>query len=101
MPRRLSNGRPGCHFDSQAVLGKIAPRFNVNTHFAWSMIVLGGVLLLIGCLSLLWPISTWFGRLPGDIRVEGRNFRFYFPIATCLLLSLVLTLVIGVIRFFR
>ncbi len=73
----------------------------MNNYFAWSIIALGAVLLLIGALSLFWPITSWFGRLPGDIRFEGRNVRFYFPIATCLLLSLVLTLVVGVIRFFR
>jgi hypothetical protein len=40
----------------------------------------------------------WIGRLPGDIRVEKENFRFYFPITTMILLSLLLTLVINIIR---
>lgn len=40
----------------------------------------------------------WMGRLPGDIRVEKGNFRFYFPITTMILLSLLLTLIINIIR---
>jgi hypothetical protein len=39
--------------------------------------------------------------LPGDIRIERENFRFYFPLVTCLLLSLVLSLVLWVIRLLR
>jgi hypothetical protein len=40
----------------------------------------------------------WFGRLPGDIRVERENFRFYFPITTMILLSILLTIIIRIIR---
>lgn len=40
----------------------------------------------------------WLGRLPGDIRVERENFRFYFPITTLILLSILLSLIIS---FFR
>lgn len=40
----------------------------------------------------------WIGRLPGDIRIEKENFRFYFPLTTMVLLSLVLTLIINIIR---
>jgi Protein of unknown function (DUF2905) len=41
------------------------------------------------------------GRLPGDIAIEGRRGSFYFPIVTCLLLSVVLTLVMWVVSSFR
>jgi hypothetical protein len=40
----------------------------------------------------------WIGRLPGDIRVEKENFRFYFPIATMIVFSLLLTLIIQIIK---
>ena len=40
----------------------------------------------------------WVGRLPGDIRVEKENFRFYFPIMTMILLSIFISLLIWVIR---
>jgi hypothetical protein len=41
---------------------------------------------------------NWFGRLPGDIRVEKPNFRFYFPITTMILLSLLITLIVNIIK---
>ncbi|MGI6127192.1 MAG: DUF2905 domain-containing protein [Planifilum sp.] len=64
------------------------------------LIITGAVLLVIG---LLWQVGgRWLhlGRLPGDIVIEKENFRFYFPIVTSLLLSVVLSLVLYLIRFF-
>ena len=54
------------------------------------LIVLGLTILVVG---LLWPYLSrlGLGRLPGDIVVEGRKTSFYFPLATCLLLSLLLS----------
>jgi hypothetical protein len=43
---------------------------------------------------------NWIGRLPGDIRIEKENFRFYFPIVTMILFSLLGTLIIWLIRKF-
>jgi uncharacterized membrane protein len=42
----------------------------------------------------------WIGRLPGDIRIEKENFKFYFPVATMIIFSLILTLIIQVIKRF-
>jgi len=58
---------------------------------AW-LITIGLVLVAVG---LLWPWLTklGLGRLPGDIVVERGSFSFYFPIVTCLVVSLVLSLV--------
>jgi hypothetical protein len=63
--------------------GKILVGFGVV------MIILGGLLLLAGNFSGKVP---WIGRLPGDIYVDRGSWSFYFPLATCILLSLVLTL---------
>jgi hypothetical protein len=41
---------------------------------------------------------NWLGRLPGDVRIEKENFRFYFPITTMIIISLVLTLIVQVIK---
>ena len=56
------------------------------------LVVLGLVLLLAG---LLWPYLSQIGlgRLPGDIIIERKNMTLYFPLMTCLLLSVVLSLV--------
>ena len=69
--------------------------------FGWALLVLGVVIAGVGLAWLLAPSIPWLGRLPGDIRIERENFRFYFPLVTCLLLSLVLSLVVWVIRLFR
>ena len=47
-----------------------------------------------------WVLPS-LGRLPGDIRIDRGNFTFYCPLATCLLLSLVLTLILWIVRLFR
>jgi hypothetical protein len=52
--------------------------------------VLGGVLMLVGQVP-------WLGRLPGDISIERGNFRLYAPIATMLLLSLIVTIVLSLL----
>jgi hypothetical protein len=69
--------------------------------FGWMLLILGLVIAGVGLVWILAPSIPWLGRLPGDIRIEGENYRFYFPLVTCLLLSLVLSLVVWVIRLFR
>lgn len=63
-----------------------------------TLIILGIVILLMG---LLWPWlqKIGLGRLPGDIAIERENFRFYFPITTSIVISLLLSLVFWL--FFR
>ena len=51
------------------------------------LIALGVLLLAIGILILLAGKIPFLGRLPGDIKIEKENVSFYFPLATCLLLS--------------
>ena len=58
----------------------------------------GGALLLLGVLLSFGPRLPWLGRLPGDIVVERDNFRFYFPIATSILISIILSLLFAVFR---
>ena len=60
--------------------------------FAKLLILFGIVLALLGGLLLLVGKIPFIGRLPGDIYVEKGNFTFYFPLATSLLISLLLTL---------
>jgi len=57
------------------------------------LIVLGVVAILVG-LGLTSGLLSWLGKLPGDIAVERDHWSFYFPIATCIVLSIVLTIVL-------
>ncbi len=64
-------------------------------------IILGLIFLVMGLLLfLLEGKMGWFGRLPGDIRIERPNVRIYFPFTTMLLLSVVLSIVLNLIRKF-
>ncbi len=63
----------------------------------WLLLALGGLFLLLGGLVLLAGRLPFLGRLPGDIRIEREGFTFYFPLVTCLLLSLLLTVLANVI----
>lgn len=69
------------------------------------MMDMGKVLIIIGIIILVTGVVIHFsdripflGRLPGDIRVEKENFRFYFPITTSILLSILISLVLYMIN---
>jgi len=64
-----------------------------------ALILAGIVLVLAGIVMLALPKMPWIGRLPGDVNLQGRNFSFHFPVVTCLILSIVLTIVLNL--FFR
>ncbi|HKT26083.1 MAG TPA: DUF2905 domain-containing protein [Terriglobales bacterium] len=67
------------------------------------LIVAGGLLILIGFLVLLaGRANVPLGRLPGDISYRGKNTAVFFPITTCIILSIVLSLVLWLLnRFLR
>jgi DUF2905 family protein len=58
------------------------------------LIVFGLLIALVGVVLLLVGRVPWLGRLPGDIHIQRGNWTFYFPLATSLLLSVVLTLIL-------
>jgi hypothetical protein len=60
--------------------------------------VFGGVITIVGLALWMGIGASWVGRLPGDIRIERGNSAFYFPIVTCLIISIVLSLLLS---FFR
>jgi membrane protein implicated in regulation of membrane protease activity len=62
----------------------------------WIMVA-GVVLVLIGLL-VQTGLLGWFGRLPGDIRIERENVRFYFPIASMIVVSVVLSVLAALAR---
>ena len=65
------------------------------------ILLIGGAIVLVGLVVYFFGDKLhWIGRLPGDIRIERANARFYFPITTMILFSLLLTLVINLIKRF-
>ncbi|MBI2956920.1 MAG: DUF2905 domain-containing protein [Acidobacteria bacterium] len=66
------------------------------------LLVFGAVLVLLGALLTLGPkLPGRLGRLPGDIILRRDNFTFYFPLVTCLLLSVILSLILWLLGRFR
>ena len=61
------------------------------------LVVFGVLIALAGVALLLLGRVPWLGRLPGDIHIERGNWTFYFPLATSLLLSAVLTLILWIV----
>jgi len=62
-------------------------------------LVIGGIVLILigGGVYLAAKFGIPFGRLPGDIRIEGKNGSFYFPVVSSILVSLILTIVLNLI----
>ncbi len=60
--------------------------------FGKLLILFGFLLILVGGVLLLGGKIPWIGRLPGDIYIEKKNFSFYFPLTTSIIISIILTL---------
>jgi thiosulfate reductase cytochrome b subunit len=70
----------------------------LSTELGRILILLGILFVLVG-LAIVFKIQIpWLGKLPGDIYIKKENVQIYFPLATCLLLSLILT---AILYFFR
>lgn len=72
-----------------------------SSSFGWLLVLLGLGVIGIGLIWILGPSIPWLGRLPGDVHIERHHFRFDFPIVTCLLLSVALSLLLWLIQWFR
>ena len=65
------------------------------------ILIIGIIIVVIGILVYFFhDYLRWIGRLPGDIRIERENFRFYFPLTTMIVLSLLVTLIINIFKRF-
>ena len=62
-----------------------------------TLIVVGAAIALVG-IAWPWLSKLGLGRLPGDIRIETENGFFYFPLTTCIIISVVLSLVLWLLR---
>ncbi|UCD86292.1 MAG: DUF2905 domain-containing protein [Desulfobacterales bacterium] len=58
------------------------------------LIIIGLVIAAMGVLMVITPRVPWLGKLPGDIIIKKENFQFYFPITTCIIISIIVTLLL-------
>jgi hypothetical protein len=77
---------------------KARSRFTPMAEFGKTLIYIGIVLVVLGLIVSAVGKIPWLGHLPGDIIIQRGRFTFYFPLATCILISVIITLVL---YFFR
>ena len=66
------------------------------------LLIAGSIMAVIGLVLLFAPRIPWLGRLPGDIHYQGKNVSFHFPLTTCIVVSIILTVVLNLLlRWFR
>ncbi len=63
-----------------------------------TLMLVGGLLLVVGALLTFGGRIPWLGRLPGDIIVERRNYSFYFPLMTSIVISVILSVLMMLFR---
>jgi hypothetical protein len=71
----------------------------MSAHPAWMIVMLGAALVVVGLAWMIAPSIPWLGRLPGDIRIETEHTRFYFPLTTCILISVALSAAVAIARW--
>ena len=68
------------------------------TQLAKTLVITGAVLLIVGVALLVLPKIPYLGKLPGDIYVRRERFSFYFPLATCLMVSVIISFILWLFR---
>ena len=66
-----------------------------------ALLCIGVIIAACGLLLMMTPKVPWLGRLPGDVVIERSGFHFYFPLTSCVLASIVISIVLWLIRRFR
>lgn len=73
----------------------------MNSQTGKWIIIAGIIIVVVGVLIYFFHDKlNWLGKLPGDIRIEKENFRFYFPVTTMIILSVIITLLINIFKKF-
>jgi hypothetical protein len=63
-----------------------------------SVIIAGIIIIVLGIIITFAEKIPWLGRLPGDIFIKRNSFTFYFPVVTCILLSIIISLIFWLFR---
>ena len=78
--------------------GGYGRRIGAMSHSAWTLIIVGVLIAVVGLVWIAGPSVPWLGQPPGDIVIERENSRLCFPITTCLLLSALSSAVMSLAR---
>ena len=71
----------------------------MNSETGKWIIIIGVFIILIGVVIYFFHDKlNWIGKLPGDIKIEKENFRFYFPFTTMILFSLIISVIVQLIK---
>jgi len=62
------------------------------------LIIAGIVIVVLGLLLRFTSVLSYFGKLPGDIKIEKENFKFYFPITSLIILSVIVNVIIRIFK---
>ena len=85
-------------YDSSTKVQALVFGTNPMNELGKLLVMLGAVIVLIGLFLWTGLGRSWLGQLPGDIHYKKSNFSFHFPVVTCLLISVALTLLIRIFR---
>jgi hypothetical protein len=77
------------------------PGAGAGISLGWGLVVIGLTIVGFGLIWVFFPSFPRPGRLPGDIVIERESGQFYFPIVTCLVISVVLSALVWVIRWVK
>jgi hypothetical protein len=81
-------------------MGSVSTAMSGFEHMGKMLIFIGIFIVVMGLLMMLWGKVPGLGKLPGDIYIEKENFKFFFPVVTCLLISVGLTVIINLVMWF-
>ena len=71
------------------------------SEFGKFLVIVGLLMAAVGAILWLGIGKSWFGRLPGDISYRGEHGTFYFPLVSCLVISIFVSLILWIINQFR
>jgi hypothetical protein len=80
----------------------VFPLYARYMKFVGSILIFTGVAVaVVGLMLYLGVNLSWFGKLPGDIRIIRPNYSLYFPVTTCIVLSIFISLILYIIKMLR
>lgn len=65
------------------------------------LVLFGSIAVIVGALLYVGVGLSWLGKLPGDVRIMKPGYSIYIPITTCLLISIIFSIIVYLIRIFR